>query len=184
MKKPTKGKKTLPKIEIGSYHAGGIVFYIDETGEHGLVMAPIQGDKENSDVMDYYEVEDVEWGPMGLDVPGTNGTFANLGSGRSNTDLILAATPGIKTAASFCRDLNLNGYNDWFLPSLEELVLLHESLFDSEWHCMDGGFYWSSNQDYAFHAFVFSLGYDLYEEGDCRTRHKNKSIYVLPIRSF
>ena len=181
MKKPMKGKKTLPKIEIGSYHAGGIVFHIDETGKHGLVMAPIQGDKENSDVMDYYDVEDVEWGPMGLDVPGTP---TNVGSGRSNTDLILAATPGIKTAASVCRDLTLNGFSDWYLPSLKELVLLHESLFDSEWHCMDGGYYWSSNQDYAFHAFVFSLGYEFYEEGDCSTMHKNYAFYVLPIRSF
>ena len=181
MKKPTKGKKTLPKIEIGSYHAGGIVFHIDETGEHGLVMAPIQGDKENSDVMDYYEVERVEWGPMGLDVPGIS---TNLGYGRSNTDLILAATPGIKTAASVCRDLNLNGYNDWFLPSVDELDLLHDNLIGSEWFCMDSGAYWSSNQDYPFHAFKFSLGYEFYEEGDCRTCHKNFEMYVLPIRSF
>jgi hypothetical protein len=181
MKKTTKGKKTLPKIEIGSYHAGGIVFYIDETSEHGLVMAPIQGNKENSDLLDYYEVEEVEWGPMGLDVPGT---FTDLGYGLSNTDLILAATPGIKTAASVCRDLKLNGYNDWFLPSVGELRLLHDELFDSDWYCMDGGSYWSSNQDYPFHAFEFSLGCEFYEEGDCRTFHKNEACYVLPIRSF
>ena len=154
MKKTTKGKKTLPKIEIGSYHAGGIVFYIDETGEHGLVFAPIKGDKVKSDVVEYYEPVDAEWVPMGLDVPGT---FKEIGSGRSNTDLILSATPGFITAASICRDLTLNGYNDWFLPSIDELFEIYrcKSLKRSR---KSGIFVWSSSQYDPFYAWVMFFG--------------------------
>ncbi len=173
MKKTTKGKKTLPKIEIGSYHAGGIVFYIDETGEHGLVMAPIEGFESLTDEYDYIVAEPTQWGPMGLDVPGTS---KELGSGRSNTDLILAATPGIETAASVCRDLNLNGYNDWFLPSLFDLDLICDcpSIDMNERGC-----FWSSTQDYSFHAWVLNFDYRLFDND-----HKDSEIEVLPIRSF
>jgi hypothetical protein len=177
MKKTTKGKKTLPKIEIGSYHAGGIVFYIDETGEHGLVMAPIQGDKENSDVMDFYEPVRVEWGPFMLDVSGTD---CGIGSGRSNTDLILAATPGIITAASVCRDLTLNGYNDWFLPSLFELVRMDFVLFFKgliKFHPTQ--LVWSSTQVNPGNAWYTAFGY-----GNVNYNFKVNDYQVRAVRAF
>lgn len=169
MKKTTKGKKTLPKIEIGSYHAGGIVFYIDETGEHGLVMAPIGGLNSGSVEYEFYDSDLVQWGAMGIDIATTD-------DGRSNTDLVLAATPGIKTAASVCRDLTLNGYSDWYLPSLSELDLIYDCPSIDMNEC---GCFWSSEQDYPFHAWVFNFDYRQFF-----THHKDCEIDVLPIRSF
>ena len=175
MKNPTKGKKTLPKIEIGSYHAGGIVFYIDETGEHGLVMAPIEGfesltDEYESIVCDSPQWYDyTQWGAMGVDIATTD-------DGRSNTDLILAATPGLITAASVCRDLTLNGYNDWFLPSRSELDLIYDcrSIDMNERGC-----FWSSEQDYPFHAWLYD-----FDSGNYSPWAKSAEFNLLPIRSF
>jgi hypothetical protein len=49
--------------------------------------------------------------------------------------------------ASLCADLELGGYDDWFLPSKDELYLMYENL-----HVMEiGGFrnlsYWSSSEN-------------------------------------
>jgi len=177
MKDPTKGKKTLPKIEIGSYHAGGIVFYIDETGEHGLVVAPIIGDKVKSDVVEFYKPVRVEWGPFMLDVSGTD---CEIGSGRSNTDLILAATPGLITAASVCRDLTLNGYNDWFLPSLFELNRMYFVLFFKGLFRFDRTqLVWSSTQ--ASPGSAWAMNFD---DGDVYGSHKNNDYQVRAVRAF
>ena len=115
---------------IGSNYAGGIVFYVDSTGQHGLVCAPNdQG---------FYQ-----WGCMGTNIGGTSMAF---GTGQVNTNLILSGCPSRPIAASVCADLVLNGYSDWYLPSLGELQLMYPNL-----HVQGiGGFvptgYWSSTQ--------------------------------------
>ena len=58
-------------IKIGSKYAGGIVFYIDKSGKHGLVCA----EKDQGEAM---------WGGDGI-----IGTQEKIGSGKSNTDLIV-----------------------------------------------------------------------------------------------
>lgn len=40
---------------------------------------------------------------------------------RTNTDKIVAALGNGNYAAKLCSDLVLNGFSDWYLPSIEEL---------------------------------------------------------------
>lgn len=102
-------KDTKPAIKIGDEVAGGLVFYIDSSGEHGLVSAKsglgIEG----------------EWGCMGDSIVGTKPGF---GTGQANTRTIIeqCSTPGI--AARLADDLVYNGYSDWYLPSKDELNLM------------------------------------------------------------
>jgi uncharacterized protein (TIGR02145 family) len=103
---------TTDSIRIGSNYAGGIVFYLDSTGQHGLVCAP-------SDQWG-------QWGCWGTDIVGTSTTF---GTGQANTNWILFGCSQRPIAASVCDDLVLNGYSDWYLPSLGELQLIHSNLY-------------------------------------------------------
>ena len=74
-----------------------------------------------------------------------SGTLKTVGSGETNTSLIVAGCPG-NNAAKLCDNLILGGQNDWFLPSIDELYLMYINLHLNNL----GGFatqteYWSSS---------------------------------------
>jgi TonB-dependent SusC/RagA subfamily outer membrane receptor len=97
---------------IGEYLNGGYIFYVDKTGEHGLVCAP-------SD-----QSLDALWGhsaPAGA-------AGRAIGTGYQNTADIVIGCPEEGIAARLCYDLKMNGYSDWFLPSINELFLMYTNL--------------------------------------------------------
>jgi len=153
-------------ITIGSNYAGGIVFYLDSTGQHGLVCAP-------NDFIGRYE-----YGCWGTDIIGTS---VSIGAGQLNTNLILTGCSTRPIAASVCDSLALNGYSDWFLPSSDELNLMYTNL-----HLQNiGGFlndwYWSSTQSpYGPHAAYHML----FTNGFGHNNHKDFNQKVRAIRSF
>ena len=146
---PYKGSATLaagqttnvvadkPGIKLGDLGpAGGIVFYDKGNSSGGwryLEAAP--SDASNG----------IQWyNGSNIDVK----TDTKIGSGKANTAAIIAAQGEGSYAATLCRDLNLGGFSDWFLPSMDELNLLYTVLAKNG----QGGFakqwYWSSSQDY------------------------------------
>jgi hypothetical protein len=100
-------------VSIGQFYAGGYVFFLDETGDHGLVCAPTEQNYR------------VSWGCQGTSIPGTQ---AVVGSGAANTAIIIANCAEEGIAARLCDNLELNGYTDWFLPSKDELGLVYNNL--------------------------------------------------------
>jgi hypothetical protein len=98
---------------IGELHEGGIIFYLDATGCHGLIAA-------TSD-----QSSGCSWGCLGLSILGTN---AGVNSSDYNTYQIVDLCPSVGTAADICRDLILSGYNDWVLPSKDALALMYINL--------------------------------------------------------
>ena len=99
---------------IGQNYGGGIIFYIDDTEEHGFICAP----KDQS--------EGAPWS-NGSDIL----TFANgegYGTGVHNTKIIVDAQGEGNYAAKICSDLVLNGYDDWFLPSKGECFEMYFNL--------------------------------------------------------
>jgi hypothetical protein len=101
---------STPIYNIGDYVGGGVVFYVDCSGQNGLIAATVD------------QGTIVQYGCQGT-VTGATGTA--IFSGAANTDAILAAcaTPGI--AASLCRNYNGGGYSDWYLPSSGELQQMY-----------------------------------------------------------
>jgi hypothetical protein len=86
---------------------------------------------------------------MGINKPfDLEDSVKKIGTGKTNTQDIDAYAKanggGFGWAAVECADLSVNGFDDWFLPSLDELNFMYGNLHRKE----EGGFrnenYWSS----------------------------------------
>ena len=167
---------SLRTYAVGDFAQGGVVFWVDETGRHGLVCA-IQ---DQSTAIRWYA--------------GTNGNTQATGdgpfAGKANTWIIIAVQAvqgddGGLYAARLCNLIQLGGgektYGDWYLPSKEELNLMYQnkSIIDST-AVANGGeafstsYYWSSNEYSAGLAWtqVFGVGsqWSYAKEGALRVR--------------
>jgi hypothetical protein len=92
-----------------------------------------------------------EWGCFGVLIWGAGGT--TVGTGEQNTIDIENGCTTSDTAADICANLSLGGYNDWFLPSKDELNLMYENLKVFGVGGFADGSYWSSSEydaDYAW----------------------------------
>ena len=99
------------KHYIGEFYAGGIVFYVDPSGEHGLVVSPtdVKGNEAMVSWCDSKPYKIDKWANNNYD-------------GMFNTNLIIKS--GIKSAAELCVKYG----KDWYLPSIEELQKLEANL--------------------------------------------------------
>jgi hypothetical protein len=151
------------EYSIGEYLYGGYIFYIDDTREHGLVCAP--SDQSLN-------------APWGNSVPA--GAAAKVvGTGYKNTADIVLGCPEEVIAARLCHDLEMNGYNDWFLPSINELYLMYTNLHLTGSGSFEDQFYWSSTQD-NYGAWVVSFHY-----GSKSNQNRDKEeVRTRAIRAF
>jgi hypothetical protein len=122
---------TLPAqtYHIGQNYAGGIIFYIDSTGLHGLIAAPTD------------QSVAAQWGCSNKTIGGTS---SDIGSGQANTTRIVNGCSTDSIAARICDDLFMHGYSDWFLPSQDELnqMYLQQDVIGG----FSSSFYWSSSE--------------------------------------
>ena len=156
---------------IGENYGGGIVFYIYDGGQHGLIAA----------------TED-----CGPEIQWYNGKFMTSGSagdgtnaGIMNTGLIISAQLAYnqngafaaKTCADYAVAVGNVTYGDWYLPSKQELNLLYQQ------KALVGGFsnsdYWSSSEINANEAWS-QYFYDGFQSGYT----KDGVLFIRPIRAF
>jgi len=98
--------------------AGGIVFYDKGYREHGWRYLEAAPKNWNAGKHDPWTT----WGCSGTLV---GATAEEIGAGAANTTLLVDAGC---TAALIAADAEINGYDDWFLPSLKELGAMHKVL--------------------------------------------------------
>jgi hypothetical protein len=129
-------------IAIGEEYEGGIIFYIDNTKIHGIVAAP-------SNQGSY------TWGCQGYLIGGTG---SSVGYGSYNSSIINSGCQPFNGAARICYNLVLNGKNDWFLPSKNELNLIYQNLYLKNLGNLLSGMYWSSTEYNDINAWQQSFG--------------------------
>lgn len=124
---------------IGEQFGGGIIYYVDETGDHGLICTA-------EDLGEY------NW----------------------------------SAAIKACAELELNGYKDWYLPTITELNLMYQQK-NTIGNYKSGYFYqyWSSSENLHNDKFAwlqdFSNGrYYVYKDGD----YKASKARVRATRAF
>lgn len=115
---------------VGQSYGGGVIFYIDGTGKHGLIAAAT--DQSTS----------ISWYNGSFVITGASATA--IGTGMSNTQMIVLALGIGNYAAKICDQLVIGGFNDWFLPSKDEL----DALFDLDGPGSLGAnnYYWASTE--------------------------------------
>jgi len=179
-------------LAIGDFHEGGIIFYLDGTGQHGLVCAvsDLKGqtaiNAENN-----VSFRGAEWGCPGTEINGADGKA--IGTGSQNTrDIIAGCTTG-ETAADLCANLTLNSYSDWFLPSIDELneMFLKEITINAK-ATANGGTEFSTT-NHTGNWYWSSTELDLDPDGIAwivdfvnghTSRSKGANLYVRAVRAF
>ena len=166
---------------VGDFAQGGIVFWVDETGQHGLVAAK----KDQSTGVRWYA------GTYGNTQAKGDGPF----SGEANTSIIIAAQvaigdDGSTYAARICNELQVTEggktYGDWYLPSKEELNLMYQNKATIDATAgVNGGsgfasaFYWSSTEYTNIDAWL-----QFFVDGDQSYDYKSNAFRVRAVRAF
>jgi hypothetical protein len=129
-------------LQVGQSFEGGVIAYIDNSGQHGFIVAP--NDQSNG----------VYWHVSNIGVTGASGT--SIGTGNNNTINITNMYGSENNAARICFDFVSGGFSDWFLPSKDELYQLYLNKLNI------GGFsnsnYWSSSEE-AVNASAWNIDF-------------------------
>ena len=122
--------------------AGGWIFYLNPNykadGWRYLEAVP----EDQSDA-EYW----INWGSSPNPQATLNGkTSVGIGSGKSNTEAIIAQAGHTNSVAVKCRNYRGGGYDDWFLPSYDELDQMRINLHLSGVVPFAADTYWSSSE--------------------------------------
>jgi hypothetical protein len=123
------GDTTAKTYDIGDTGpGGGIIFFVDENDIYPdwkyLEAAPVST-----------ELEGISWALNDVETLIPGGTSIHIGTGKENTEKIAVWLDGkndTEMTAQIFRDLTFGGKSDWFLPSLYELMLMHDNLWYQE----------------------------------------------------
>jgi hypothetical protein len=156
--------------EIGP--GGGYIFYCDDLNNPKLSAGKIGLEAAPSD----QNINGQRWSNI-KSTAGAKGT--EVGTGQANTKAIIEQPGHTDSAAKLCVDIK--GFNDWFLPSKDELDLMFTNLKAATPSV--GGFnfyvYWSSSEDEE--GYVWQQGFNA---GNQNSGYKNDSLYVRCVRAF
>ena len=157
-------------LAIGDTYQGGIIFWLDGNGG-GLIAAPSASEGVG------------EWGCYGYHTQGAD--MQSIGFGAQNTINILSAncSPGNSSnliAVNICADYTDGTYNDWFLPSKDELNLMYSNLHQQGLGGFANSTYWSSSSK----TFIFAYRQNFSDGAQSAGYKDSQWLVVRPVRSF
>jgi hypothetical protein len=158
---------------IGESYGGGIVFYVYDGGQHGLIAAT--ADQSTS----------IRW--YGGTDTNTRARADGIGAGLKNTAIIIAnqgPVDGNAFAATVCNEYSVTvsgvTYGDWYLPSKHELNLLYlqKAVVGG---FASGAYYWSSSE---YEIGSDSAWFQRFADGIQFSHYKDDAFYVRAVRAF
>jgi PKD repeat protein len=196
-----------PVYRVGDFGpAGGYVFYDDEIGYDLDGDGTIESGEKHllGDGKRYLEAAPAGWSGVADDPgyvfgyyrpQGTNlvvSTGTDIGSGKGNTEALVTAmgsaayssssgsTTKAEYAAKMCADYRGGGHADWFLPSKDELDLMHQNLYLQNLGDFSSNLYWSSSEYY----LGYSVWNQYFETGTQGFNYRHDVDRVRPVRAF
>lgn len=177
------GSGSLFEYEIGQHVSsrGGVIAH------RWLSAAPLgtptSGTIQNYLVVDTIDLSDnAPWSPNS-DVPNCESTW----NGQANTTAMMSASAAPFSAAALCDGSGNNGFNDWYLPAIDEL----SKIWHNRWEIAQGliaaggtqlsivAAYWSSTE----YVQLNGLGMN-FDSGIAFAIAKNNTEYVRAVRRF
>ena len=163
---------------IGDSFGGGIVFFVYDGGQHGLIAATAD------------QSTGIRWN--GGSYTNTRARADGIGAGLKNTTIIIAnqgPVDGNAFAATVCNEYSVTvdgvTYHDWYLPSKYELNLMYENIGPG--NALGLGnigdftrvYYWSSTELDSSNAWRqrFDAGYQ-------NNTTKGNTFFVRAVRAF
>jgi len=166
---------------VGDLYQGGVVFYIFEDGETGYVAGETHG--LIAAVAD--QSSGIRWYNGSYVTTGATGTA--IGTGSANTDAIINVQGATETsyAAGLARAYDGGGYDDWFLPSKDELNKMYQNIGQGNTLGLGNvgdfanNYYWSSTE------FDNNDAWDQnFDNGNQDITNKGYPYYVRAVRAF
>ena len=170
-------------IQLGDFHEGGVVFYVDESG-FGLIASVT-------------DLGVADWATLYAVVPDAYNEA--IGGGEDNTN---NAINHMGSTGAYAVHLTYNatdrGQSDWYLPSKDELwelmlnkeIVDESSLLNGGEPLVSGAFYWSSTQTISDPRYVYGAYSEMWDTSGnsvgpyAATNSKNEGMYVRAIRTF
>jgi hypothetical protein len=174
------GASGVNKHYVTEFYGGGIVFWVDHTGNHGLICSLI----DLSTTSTWSDVTNIAVGP----------SAQSDWDGQSNTVAIVAQSIS-NSAADLCNmyineDYGTGIFSDWYLPSRDELNDLWNNITAIQKALTNDGnpsttpigknnYYWSSSEIHSYDAWDFYIG-----NGWAAGHPKNTLSNVRAVRAF
>lgn len=143
----------IKKIAVGKRFEGGIIYYVDDTKLHGLIMS--LGDQSPNPINWFGETK-------GKAQAFDTGVYR----GSKNTERLVKKFPEKDHPAQLCDRYEYDGFDDWYLPSQVELNKLYEfnkTLPKAQKLAQE--YYWSSTEfsskDVYYKSFYNGRSYNL-----------------------
>jgi hypothetical protein len=149
---------TTPPKAVGDLYGGGIIYYVLQSGDngydanvqHGLIAQPqneIDGFSSNPPFAGN------TWTRLALNGNTISGA-QNDGTlvGRANTAAIIADQGAGTYLYKYVSTLSINGYTDWFVPSIRELNLFRDFIYNTTYcnYTSATHYYWSSKANSSY----------------------------------
>ena len=164
------------KHYIGEEFEGGVIFHLwkdEEANEHGLIV-------------DLTDLGSSAWSNVAEDEVGESAQ--SRWNGLTNSQSIINQSGHSNSAASICLNSSNNGYNDWYLPAIQELNLLWINYYSvskslseiSDATQLNSSYYWSSSE----YTYNGAWGFNFFNGISTNSTSKHPTYYIRAIRSF